>query len=129
MKIKLLFLSFLGFLSVSCQGQPPKNVHTVDTKVFAQKLKGDKNAQLLDVRTPEEYKEGHIKNAANLDWYEDSFAVKAAKYDKSKPVYVYCQAGVRSAKAAKKLSEMGFQTIYNLDGGYSQWQKDKPVSK
>ena len=122
---KLISLSFISLLLSSCFGQTPKEVETITPKAFAEKLKATKSPQLLDVRTPEEFKSGHIDNAINMDWYEDDFAKKAAKYDKSKPVFVYCKAGVRGKKAATKLAELGFAKIYNLEGGIDKWNETK----
>ena len=122
---KLISLSFISLLLSSCFGQTPKEVETITPKAFAEKLKATKSPQLLDVRTPEEFKSGHIDNAINMDWYEDDFAKKAAKYDKSKPVFVYCKAGVRGKKAATKLAELGFAKIYNLEGGIDNWNESK----
>ena len=78
--------------------------------------------QLVDVRTPNEYKSGHIKNAQNIDFYSPSFANQFEKIDKEKPVYVYCRSGMRSAQASKKLVAMGFKEIYDLKGGFLNWK-------
>ena len=121
MKSKLFSLALLSFLFIGCQGQSSKSIQTIDVKSFAEKLKTTENPQLLDVRTPEEYSTEHIGNAANVNWNSDDFVAKASKYDKSKPVFVYCKVGGRSAQAADKLAEMGFKEIYNLDGGIMKW--------
>ncbi|PNQ75466.1 rhodanese-like domain-containing protein [Hanstruepera neustonica] len=78
--------------------------------------------QLVDVRTPNEYQSGHIKNAQNIDFNAPSFASQFEKLDKEKPVYVYCRSGMRSAQASKKLVAMGFKEIYDLRGGYLNWK-------
>jgi thioredoxin len=132
MKSKLLSLLLLSFLFISCQGQPSKTIHTVDVKAFAEKLKTTESPQLVDVRTPEEYSVGHIENATNSNWFDENFAASISKYDKAKPVFVYCKVGGRSAKAADKLAELGFTEIYNLDGGYMKWNaanESKPSGK
>lgn len=121
MNLRFPYLLLLPLLFLSCHGQSSKSVQTIDTKLYAEKLKSTENPQLLDVRTPEEYNTEHIDNAANVNWNGDDFAAKANKYDKSKPVFVYCKVGGRSAKAADKLAEMGFKEIYNLDGGIMKW--------
>lgn len=121
MKPKFLSLLLVPFLFLSCQGQTTEAVHTVDVKSYAEKLKANENRQLLDVRTPEEYNSGHIDNAVNVNWNGDNFVAEASKYDKSKPIFVYCKVGGRSAKAADKLAELGFKEIYNLDGGVMKW--------
>jgi thioredoxin len=119
-------------LFLSCQGQQTKTVQTVDVTAFAEKLKATDKAQLLDVRTPEEFSSGHIENATNVNWNGDDFVAKAENYDKSKPVFVYCKVGGRSAQAADKLAELGFKEIYNLDGGIMKWNASvnvKPSEK
>ena len=81
------------------------------------------NAQLVDVRTANEYTAGKIGNAINLDYYSDGFKKHIAKLDKNKIVLVYCAAGGRSAKAAKIFSDMGFIEVYDLKGGYGNWNE------
>jgi phage shock protein E len=90
-----------------------------------------KGAQLLDVRRPEEYKEGHIKGATLANWQqEDQFKAQAVKLDKSKPVYVYCLSGVRSGRAANWLTQNGFTNVVNLEGGIEAWKNaGKPVER
>lgn len=127
MKSKIFSFVLLAFLFISCQGQTSKAVHTIDTNSFAEKLKSTENPQLLDVRTPEEYSTGHIGNAVNMNWNDDNFVTNADKLDKSKPVFVYCKVGGRSAQAADKLAGMGFTEIYNLDGGIMKWNATNNV--
>lgn len=129
---KIISILFIGILFASCQGQSQKSIETIDVKTFAGKLKTTQNPQLLDVRTPEEYAVERIDNAVNVNWNGADFESKASTYDKSKPIFVYCKVGGRSAKAANKLSEMGFKEIYNLDGGIMKWNANgmaKPSDK
>ncbi len=121
MNTRLFFLFITSLLFISCQGQPAKTVQTVDVKTYAEKLKTTENPQLLDVRTPEEFSGEHINNAINVNWNADDFVTKANQYDKSKPIFVYCKVGGRSAQAAIKLAELGFKEVYNLDGGIMKW--------
>jgi len=107
-------------------------VQTIDVKLFGEKLQSTENPQLLDVRTPEEYKTEHIGNAVNVNWNAADFVSKASAYDKSKPIFVYCKVGGRSNQAAAKLAELGFKEIYNLDGGIMKWNASgnaKPSEK
>jgi thioredoxin len=124
MKIKFISLLLLSILFISCNGQTSRAVNTIDAKSFAEKLKTNKNPQLLDVRTPEEYGVEHIDNAKNVNWNGDDFVAKVNSYDKSKPIFVYCKVGGRSAQAASKLAELGFKEIYNLDGGIMKWNAE-----
>ncbi|MGG7036697.1 MAG: rhodanese-like domain-containing protein [Flavobacterium sp.] len=121
--MKTRFLSFVAivFFLTGCQGQNSTAIETIDSKVFADKLKAIQNPQLIDVRTPEEFNGEHIENASNIDWNSDDFVANAEKLDKSKPVFVYCKVGGRSAQAAFKLSQLGFKQVYNLEGGYMKW--------
>lgn len=122
MKIKHLYLFVISFILFSCNGQTSPNVKTIDVTSYSEKIKATSNAQILDVRTPEEYAAGHIENSDNVNWLSDSFVLKTEKYDKTKPVFVYCKSGGRSAKASEKLAELGFTTVYNLDGGMLKWE-------
>ena len=82
------------------------------------------NLQLVDVRTPEEFNEGHIKNAGNINFYDSDFLTQMNKLDKNKPLYIYCRSGGRSGKAAAKLKEQGFKEVYDLQGGILDWKKN-----
>ncbi len=87
-------------------------------------------AQLLDVRTKEEWDEGHLKGATLVTVTEDGFLKKAkAVLDPKKEVLVYCRSGKRSAMAAKQLRAAGF-TVSDLEGGIIAWKAaGKPVVK
>lgn len=128
MKSVIVILLLVVLIVLSCQKKTAKGVETIDPKQFAEKLQATENPQLLDVRTAEEYQSGHIGNATNIDWYGDDFTEKVAQYDKSKPVFVYCKAGVRGRKAANKLAELGFTNIYNLEGGIDKWNDAKTTN-
>ena len=78
--------------------------------------------QLVDVRTPSEYNEGHVPDAQNINFYDENFDQQIETLYKSKPIIVYCKSGGRSAKCASKLVEKGFEKIYDLEGGFSQWK-------
>lgn len=90
------------------------------------KLQEDENAVILDVRTEDEWNDGIIPNAINIDIYKgQGFIYQVEELDKSKNYYVYCKAGGRSAQACNIMNQMGFETTYNLMGGFSEW--DGPV--
>jgi len=79
--------------------------------------------QLVDVRTPQEYNQGAIDGAVNIDYFNQSaFDTSVDQLDRDRPVYLYCRSGNRSQKAAKKLIRMGFTEIYDLQGGYSAYR-------
>ena len=127
-----LFFVILSFAILSCKGQPTKKIGSVAPEVFAEKIKATSNAQILDVRTPEEFASEHIDKATNINWLGDDFVTNVENLDKSKPVFVYCKSGGRSAKASAKLAELGFKTIYELQGGIMKWNAagfSKPSEK
>ena len=80
------------------------------------------NAVLIDVRTPEEYEEGHLEGALNLNWYDEDFLQQLEGIDKEQKVYVYCKVGGRSASAAKLLDSLGYKKVIDLTGGYDAWK-------
>ena len=89
---------------------------------WAQQLKADDNAFLLDVRTEEEVAEGYIPNAKNLNLFKgQAFVYELEALDKNKNYYVYCRSGGRSGQACALMNEMGFENAYNLMGGISEW--------
>ena len=120
MKLKHLYFIVISFITFSCNSQTA--VQTIDVTSYSKKIKETPNAQILDVRTPEEYTSGHIENSDNVNWLSESFVARTDKYDKTKPVFVYCKSGGRSIKASNKLAELGFTTVYNLDGGMLKWE-------
>lgn len=98
------------------------NLSQQDWKI---KLENDLNAVILDVRTEEEWNDGIIPNAILNDIYKgQAFLYKLDELDKSKNYYVYCKAGGRSAQACAIMNQMGFETTYNLEGGFMKWKGD-----
>lgn len=82
----------------------------------------DKNAVVIDVRTVEECRDGMIEKAINLDIINtDNFISEVEKMDRSKNYYLYCAAGGRSGNACALMTEMGFENVFNLMGGFSCW--------
>lgn len=96
----------------------------LDTKSFQDSL-STPNVQLLDVRTANEYNQGHIAGAFQADWNNfEQFKERTASLDKQQTLYVYCLAGSRSAAAQKWLQKEGFKKVYNLRGGINAWNLD-----
>lgn len=119
----LPFLTFCCFL-LSCQKQQSQEITIVDAPTFSKKIEAAPQPQLVDVRTPEEFSSEHIPGATNINWNSNIFVSETEKLDKTKPVFVYCKSGGRSHKAVEKLKELGFETIYELDGGFMQWSSE-----
>ena len=97
---------------------------------FLQTLGEKQGAQLVDVRTAQEFAEGHLQGAQNSDYNNGAFEANLNSLDKSKPVFVYCLSGGRSAKASSLLHEKGFAEVYDLKGGILAWrQAGQPVEQ
>ncbi len=96
------------------------NYENINTHKFAEMMK-EKNTVVLDVRTPGEIKAGKIKNAKEINVMSPSFSNKIKSLDPSKTYLVYCRSGNRSRTACAKMSQAGFENLYNLSGGYSAW--------
>ncbi len=121
MKKKLLYIAValsLGLASCS----PYKSL---SSNRF-EKLLTDESIQLVDVRTPEEYAEGHIPGSLNIDVKnKETFPVIVdSLLDNSHKIAVYCRSGVRSRTAADQLVQKGFK-VYNLNKGFRDWTKNK----
>ena len=125
---KIYSLLMLVFVFASCQAQD-KKAQLVSPETFQAKVASG-NVQLIDVRTPKEFKQGHLKNAKNIHLYEQDFGTQIDKLDKKEPVYVYCKAGGRSAEAIEILQNHGFESIIELDGGTDSWSEaGKPLEQ
>ena len=79
---------------------------------------------ILDVRTPEEFEEGHIQGAQNINVKDDTFMIAIQKLSPSDTLLVYCRSGRRSLYAAQVMVSLGFQKIYDLEGGFLNWKKE-----
>ena len=119
-KLLLILLTLLGLNG--CMKAQNKSYVNMDVKGFSKYLSND-SVQLVDVRTPEEYAEGHIAGSRNINVFDSDFVGEAEKtLDKSKPVAVYCRSGKRSADAARELTDNGFN-VTNLEGGILAWKE------
>lgn len=116
------YLVFSLFISFSTSCQQKSSVQLLNPQEFYEVITKDISSQIVDVRTPEEFAKGHIPRAKNIEINKD-FVEKYELLDKSRPVYVYCLAGGRSARAAEKLLAQGF-TVYDLDKGMTAWRAE-----
>jgi len=121
MKCKFCACLFsLAFFVVSCAQQKSENT-TISAQNFQNAIQ-QSAAQILDVRTAVEYQGGHIKNALQANWNDQNeFESRTQHLDKNKTVYIYCQAGGRSAAAQNNLIAKGYKVV-NLEGGMSNWK-------
>jgi rhodanese-related sulfurtransferase len=118
---KLCSIALAAILLSSCSNAQ-SGQNNLSPTAFAAKIKAAPKAVILDVRTPDEYASGHVANALNYELNGAKFAQQIASLDKSKPVFVYCLSGRRSASAANKMRADGFKMVYEMDGGMSGWR-------
>ena len=131
-KYSFLFFAILTLVIVSCNNAQKTNdtvmtqtIEVVAPKAMYEILLKDPSAQLVDVRTKDEFAVSHLKDAQNICVTDNDFKQKVAFLDRSKPVYVYCKKGGRSAQASKILKQMGFTKIFDLQGGITNWEQQQ----
>lgn len=141
MKTKSLFVLVLGLIAVpglrAADEHPvPPAAAPAATKVKRvnveeyDKLRAGQNIVILDVRSAEEFKTGHVPGATNINVNAAGFDAAVSKLDKDKTYLVNCAVGMRSAKACKKLEAAGFRNLIDLGPGFDGWKKaGKPVEK
>jgi rhodanese-related sulfurtransferase len=108
--------------SLSLPQQPQSFASNISVDDF-QKLQ--KTYTLLDVRTAEEYAEGYIDGAPNIDFQKPDFRSKVAALDRNETYVLYCRSGGRSSQAMEVMKGMGFNYLYNLEGGYMAYSAAK----
>jgi rhodanese-related sulfurtransferase len=136
----LLMLAFAAISLQACEAQPSPTGRgeaaktpraTLATPDNFEELLADRGTQLIDVRTPGEYKAGHLKGATLADISQwKSFRAVVSKLDPTRPVLVYCAVGGRSAQAAAYLTENGYANVVDLQGGIKAWSNQgKSIEK
>ncbi|WAC42442.1 thioredoxin domain-containing protein [Pedobacter sp. SL55] len=120
---KSIFICVAAIILASYSyAQTTPTITSVSATELTKQLEKEHHIQLLDVRTPSEFKNGHIQNAINANINDKHFEDKIAALDKTKPVYVYCLSGGRSKIAVKQLSAVGFKNIVEMPGGMMEWR-------
>lgn len=118
-----IILATVIFLFNSCtNGQSTPSNLSVSAIEFSKKITELPGAPLIDVRTPGEFSQGHLKNAINYNISTSEFGNQIASLDKLKPVLVYCLTGSRSTYALRYMKSKGFNEVYELNGGMMKWR-------
>lgn len=125
--MKTLVIAFAVFTGCLVAAEPV----SMTPSAAARWLAATPAAQVLDVRTQDEFATGRLAKAVLIPWTDKDFATRAAKeLDPGKPVLVYCRSGRRSAEAAVALVKLGFADVRNVEGGILAWEKAKlPIVK
>lgn len=119
--MKKLFVAILPAIifMTSCNAQSAKEGDVTVTE--AREMIQNEDVVVIDVRTPDEYENGHIEGATLINFFGDDFDARIAELPKDKEYIVYCQSGNRSGKAVKKMEAAGFTNAHNMTGGWSSW--------
>jgi rhodanese-related sulfurtransferase len=124
LSVSLTCCAYITGEAIKSPAQQPviKDIPAAQTNDLIQANQGNARFVILDVRTQQEYTNGHLPKAVNLDFYSGRFKDSAKLLDKNLTYLVYCQTGARSAAAAEIMVELGFKDIYNMTGGITEWQ-------
>ena len=98
-----------------------RNMEQYEISMEDLKNKQLNGAYIVDVRSSQEYMEGHLEGAINIPYYEINKNINKILEDKHKEIVLYCEAGIRSKRAYKKLKEFGYENVYNLYLGIENW--------
>ena len=121
--LTILFLVLSSVFHFS-NAQEASKSETLSERKFQKLMKKD-NSAVIDVRTEQEFSEGPIPNAQNIDVHKEDFTATIQSLDKAKTYLLHCRSGKRSAKALNIVKEAGFQNVYHLKGGFIEWDGAK----
>jgi rhodanese-related sulfurtransferase len=122
-----LFAADTSVAAAAAATTAPKNVSPDEAEKL---LKANPKTVVIDVRTPEEFKAGHIPGAKNIDFLGDDFTKQIAALDKSRTYLLHCASGGRSGQACKTAEVQSLPSVYHLNQGFKAWQQaGKPVEK
>lgn len=121
-KILLSLLTAISFGTTGCSAQSD-GINVLSPKDFIEQAKADTTAIILDVRTPEEYKEEHLAGAQQLDFLNsEAFDAGIKQLDNTHTYYVYCRSGKRSHNACMKMQKQGLK-VFDMEGGILNWKR------
>ena len=124
MKLRTLLLAL--FATATVFAADPINVGVT----MAAQMVNQKKVTVIDVRTPEEFAEGHIAGAQNINFNDPAFQSKLDALDKNQAYLVHCKSGGRSGKSLSVFKSLGFTNIYHMSGGFMDWEDaGQPVAK
>ena len=111
-------------------GSAVTNVSVGKAQTLLKERAGKADFVIVDVRTPEEFAEGHIDGAVNLDVQARDFEKKLRVLDRKKSYLVYCRTGNRSRKATVAMEALGFRSIFHMTEGIVRWkQQNLPLTR
>jgi len=128
--IVVVLLLTLTMVTTAAAGSAVKNVTVGKAQTLMKERAGKTDFVILDVRTPEEFAEGHLDGAVNLDVQARDFEKKLRVLDRKKSYLVYCRTGNRSRKATVAMEALGFRSIFHMNEGIVRWkQQSLPLTR
>ena len=121
MKLLLATAALGAVVLAGCSSATSAAVETVGPTAAAEIIETDTGEIVLDIRTPDEYDQGIIEGAINIDFYDDDFAVQLDALDKDAHYVVYCNSGNRSGQANSIFEDLGFTDVTEIAGGITAW--------
>lgn len=118
MFLRTLYFVVILIATLSCQ---QKGSFEIDSDKLKE-LQGE-GVTVIDIRTIEEYRQGHIPGVLHIDYQRDDFLIRMDSLEKGNPIVIHCASGGRSGRAIPSLMDAGFGTIYDYAGGFSDWMK------
>jgi rhodanese-related sulfurtransferase len=124
MKLLIATAALGAVVLAGCSSSTGTAVETVAPAAAAEIITTETSEIILDIRTPEEFNEGIIEGAINIDFYDDDFAQQLDTLDKDAHYVVYCRTGNRSGQANSTFEELGFTNVTEIDGGIANWYNE-----
>ena len=129
-KASIVVVLLLTLTVIAVAGSAVTNVTVGKSQTLMKERAGKPDFVILDVRTPEEFAEGHIVGAVNLDVQAKDFEKKLRALDRKKSYLVYCRTGNRSRKATVAMEALGFRSIFHMNEGIVKWkQQNLPLTR
>lgn len=120
--IRVSFILFFAITLSSGYGQVARDLEIKEFKHLMDSIPG---AVVIDLRTPDELKDGMIPNAIHLDYFAKDFENRIGNLDPAKTYFLYCASGGRSGQTIELMGKRGFRQVFNLQGGFTAWKKGR----
>lgn len=122
--VKLMLFVLVTVLGIGCNTKSQSQSEAIKVLTPTEFKEKSANQTIIDIRTPQEFNQGHIEGAININYYDRNFMDQIAKYDKNQPIFIYCRSGNRTSPASRKMADFGFTQINDLEGGILYWLKN-----
>lgn len=117
----LFFLSLFVFGHMFCAFADELLLTAQEAQSLIERNKDDDKFVILDLRSPDEYRQGHIEGARSMNYYATNFQRMVSLLDRDATILLYCQKGRQSTLALRAMTKLGFSRMYILDGGIAEW--------